>query len=134
MDDQAIICDPKLVSSFIDAVDSACQQPQRGGIRNRINAHFILYATPEQRNNPQASPLLASSLAGLPPTMLVTCQFDPLRDEGNAYARALMQAGVQVEHVEARGHIHTSITMVDMLPSGAPHRREMARALRGFFS
>jgi len=92
------------------------------------------YATPEQRKNPQASPLLAASLAGLPPTMLVTCQFDPLRDEGNAYARALMQAGVKVEHVEARGHIHTSITMVDMLPSGAPHRREMARALKGFFS
>jgi acetyl esterase/lipase len=92
------------------------------------------YATPEQRKNPQASPLLAASLAGLPPTMLVTCQFDPLRDEGNAYARALMQAGVQVEHVEARGHIHTSITMVDMLPSGAPHRRAMAQALRGFFS
>jgi acetyl esterase/lipase len=66
--------------------------------------------------------------------MLVTCQFDPLRDEGNAYARALMQAGVKVEHVEARGHIHTSITMVDMLPSGAPHRRAMAQALRGFFS
>ena len=92
------------------------------------------YATPEQRKNPQASPLLAASLAGLPPTMLVTCQFDPLRDEGNAYARALMQAGVKVEHVEARGHIHTSITMVDMLPSGAPHRREMARALKGFFN
>jgi acetyl esterase/lipase len=92
------------------------------------------YATPEQRKNPQASPLLAASLAGLPPTMLVTCQFDPLRDEGNAYARALMQAGVKVEHVEARGHIHTSITMVDMLPSGAPHRRAMAQALRGFFS
>ena len=66
--------------------------------------------------------------------MLVTCQFDPLRDEGNAYARALMQAGVKVEHVEARGHIHTSITMVDMLPSGAPHRREMAQALKGFFN
>ena len=92
------------------------------------------YATPEQRKNPQASPLLAASLAELPPTMLVTCQFDPLRDEGNAYARALMQAGVEVEHVEARGHIHTSITMVDMLPSGAPHRRAMAQALRGFFS
>ncbi len=92
------------------------------------------YATPEQRKNPQASPLLAASLAGLPPTMLVTCQFDPLRDEGNAYARALMQAGVKVEHVEARGHIHTSITMVDMLPSGAPHRRKMARALKGFFN
>jgi len=92
------------------------------------------YDTPEQRKNPQASPLLAASLAGLPPTMLVTCQFDPLRDEGNAYARELMQAGVQVEHGEARGQNNNSITMVDMLPSGAPHRREMAQALKGFFN
>jgi len=66
--------------------------------------------------------------------MVVTCQFDPLRDEGDAYANALRAAGVPVEHVQARGHVHTSITMVDMLPSGARHRQQMAAALRGFFA
>jgi len=38
-----------------------------------------------------------------------------------------------VEHLRAKGHTHTSITMVDMLPSGVPPRRAMAAALRRFF-
>ena len=91
------------------------------------------YADVDDRTKPTASPLLASSLANLPPAMIVTAQFDPLRDEGNAYARALADAGVQVKRMQARGHIHTSITMVDVLPSGAPIRGHMASALRGFF-
>jgi acetyl esterase/lipase len=66
--------------------------------------------------------------------MIVTAQFDPLRDEGNAYARALQDAGVDVKRIQARGHIHTSIPMVDVLPSAAPIRGHMASALRGFFA
>ena len=90
------------------------------------------YADQSDRSHPKASPLLASDLSGLPPAMVVTAQFDPLRDEGDAYARALMGAGVPVEHLQARGHIHTSITMVDALPSGKPPRAQMAAALRRF--
>ena len=48
MDDQTIICDPTLVNSIIDADDVACQGPSRGGVRNRVKTHVILYATPEQ--------------------------------------------------------------------------------------
>ncbi|MFM8856024.1 MAG: flavin-containing monooxygenase [Actinomycetota bacterium] len=92
------------------------------------------YADPQDRTHPKASPLLAEHHSGLPPTMIVTCQFDPLRDEGNAYAEALRKAGVPVEHLQARGHIHTSIPMVDALPSSVPPRRQMAAALRGFFA
>lgn len=92
------------------------------------------YADPEDRLHPKASPLLASDHSGLPPAMIVTCQFDPLRDEGDAYAAALSAAGVPVEHLQARGHIHTSIPMVDALPSSVPPRRQMAAALRGFFA
>jgi acetyl esterase/lipase len=92
------------------------------------------YADPEDRHHPKASPLLNENLSGLPPAMIVTCQFDPLRDEGNAYAEALRAAGVKVEHLQARGHVHTSIPMVDVLPSSAPPRRQMATALRGFFN
>jgi acetyl esterase/lipase len=91
------------------------------------------YADPSDRAHPKASPLLAESLAGLPPTMIVTAQYDPLRDEGDAYARALMAAGVAVQHLQARGHTHTSIGMVDVLPSGKSPRAAMAAALRGFF-
>ena len=92
------------------------------------------YADPADRSDPRASPLLAADLTGLPPAMIVTAQYDPLRDEGDAYARALESAGVPVQHLRARGHIHTSITMVDALPSGVAPRRRMADALRGFFA
>ncbi|MFM8846549.1 MAG: alpha/beta hydrolase, partial [Actinomycetota bacterium] len=92
------------------------------------------YADPADRSDPRASPLLAADLSGLPPAMIVTAQYDPLRDEGDAYARALESAGVPVQHLRARGHIHTSITMVDALPSGVVPRRKMADALRGFFA
>jgi cation diffusion facilitator CzcD-associated flavoprotein CzcO/acetyl esterase/lipase len=92
------------------------------------------YASAEDRKSVKASPLLAPSLANLPPAMIVTGQFDPLRDEGNAYAHALADAGVPVKRLQARGHIHTSITMVDMLPSGQSVRAHMASGLREFFA
>ncbi len=91
------------------------------------------YADPADRTDPKASPLRAASLADLPPAMVVTCEFDPLRDEGVAYAQALAAAGVPVRHVAARGHIHTSLTAVDALPSGAAYREQMGEALRSFF-
>jgi cation diffusion facilitator CzcD-associated flavoprotein CzcO/acetyl esterase/lipase len=92
------------------------------------------YADPVDRSDPRAAPLRAASLAGLPPALVVTCEFDPLRDEGVAYAEALDAAGVPVRHVAARGHTHTSLTMVDVIISGAPVRAEMADALRQFFA
>ncbi len=92
------------------------------------------YTDPADRTNPKVAPLRASSLAGLPPAMIVTCEFDPLRDEGAAYAEALERAGVTVQHVRARGHIHTSIAAVDVLPTGAVVRTEMANAVREFFA
>jgi len=91
------------------------------------------YADPADRPHPKASPLRASSLAHLPPAFVVTCQFDPLRDEGVAYAQALAAAGTPVRWITARGHTHTSLTMVDVVVSGEPVRAEMADALRGFF-
>ena len=91
------------------------------------------YCDPEQRSDPKASPLRAESLADLPPTMIVTCEFDPLRDEGDAYAEALAAAGVPVEHLQAEGHTHTSTGAVDVLITPIATREIMANALRGFF-
>jgi acetyl esterase len=56
--------------------------------------------------NPYASPLQARDLAGLPPATVLTCGFDPLRDEGAAYANRLETAGVPVEHVNYDDCIH----------------------------
>jgi cation diffusion facilitator CzcD-associated flavoprotein CzcO/acetyl esterase/lipase len=91
------------------------------------------YADPDVRTHPKASPLRTPDLSRLPPAFVVTCEFDPLRDEGIAYAQALAAAGVPSRHVTARGHTHTSLTMVDVVVSGAALRAEMALALRAFF-
>jgi cation diffusion facilitator CzcD-associated flavoprotein CzcO/acetyl esterase/lipase len=91
------------------------------------------YCDPADRHDPKASPLRAADLSNLPPAVVVTADFDPLRDEGRAYVDALEAAGVPARHVRARGHMHTSVTMVDVVISGAPVRAEMAAALREFF-
>jgi acetyl esterase/lipase len=63
---------------------------------------------------------------------VATCEFDPLRDEGIEYAEAMAAAGVPVEQLQARGHIHTSLMMVDVVITGVSGRVQMAEALRGF--
>ncbi len=91
-----------------------------------LNWFWDQYATLEERADARASPMCASDLAGMPPTVLMTCEFDPLRDEGAAYAEALAAAGNDVTHVMAKGQIHTSIPAVDALPTGALHRAAIA--------
>ena len=62
------------------------------------------------------SPLRAMNLKGLPTAIIHTAEFDPLRDEGNAYARKLLAAGVNVEHVCHNGMIHNFHAMGAVLP------------------
>jgi cation diffusion facilitator CzcD-associated flavoprotein CzcO/acetyl esterase/lipase len=90
-----------------------------------------LYCSPADRTDPRVSPL-RGKLAGLPPAFVATCEFDPLRDEGIAYAEALAAAGVPVEQLQARGHFHSSFTMVDVVLTGVDGRVKMAEALRRF--
>jgi acetyl esterase len=70
---------------------------------------------PEVRRSPDASPLRALDLAGLPPTFIVVTEFDPLRDEGLAYARSLVEAGVEVTIDDYAGMIHGFFPLVGIL-------------------
>jgi cation diffusion facilitator CzcD-associated flavoprotein CzcO/acetyl esterase/lipase len=100
-----------------------------------MNWFFDQYAAdPDVRDDPRIVPLRAPDLSDLPPAIVVAADFDPLRDEGVAYAEALAEAGVPTELVRARGHTHLSLTMVDVVVSGAPIRAQIADALRGFFA
>lgn len=66
--------------------------------------------------DPRISPLRTTRLAGLPPAIIHTAEFDPMRDEGNAYARKLLAAGVAVEHVCHDGMVHNFHAMGAILP------------------
>ena len=90
------------------------------------------YADPADRRDPRAAPLYAKDLSNLPPALVVTCEFDPLRDEGALYVEALQAAGVAARLIVCRGQIHTSLLAVDVIASGAAARQEMALALREF--
>ncbi|MEZ5843596.1 MAG: alpha/beta hydrolase [Hyphomicrobiaceae bacterium] len=69
------------------------------------------------RLDPRASPIRATSLAGLPPTFLLTAGLDPLRDEGLAYASRLAADNVETCYVSATGTIHGFLRMGKLIPA-----------------
>jgi acetyl esterase/lipase len=87
------------------------------------------YAPGVARDEPLLSPLCAADLTGLPSALVVTGEYDPLRDEGRRYAEALRAAGVAAEHVEYAGLIHHAIMVPGRIELGARMVRETAAAI-----
>jgi acetyl esterase len=88
------------------------------------------YADADERRSPYASPALATDLGGLAPAIVTTVEFDPLRDQGEAYAARLEAAGVAVILRRTAGHLHATTWLTGFTPSAAEWHDEMVGALR----
>jgi acetyl esterase len=82
------------------------------------------------RDDPAISPLCAKQLPKLCPALVVTAGCDPLRDEGDAYARALAAAGARTEHIRAAGLLHGFINMSGVSPAAARASDQIASRVR----
>jgi acetyl esterase len=87
-----------------------------------------------QAHDPRASPLLAEELSGLAPALVVTAGFDPLRDEGEAYARALRQAGNVVLERRFPGYVHAFVSCAGVSRGAREAVLEIAGMTRGLLA
>ena len=84
--------------------------------------------------HPRASPIFAESLTGLPPAFVMTAGFDPLRDEGQAYAAKLTEAGVSVEHRCYGSLVHGFLNMSGTIEAARTPMLDAVHALRRAFA
>jgi acetyl esterase len=89
--------------------------------------HYLGDADP---SDPGCSPLHADDLAGVAPALVVTAGYDPLRDEGDAYAARLAEAGVEVDHLRFDDQIHDFPVMVGVLDDAEAVLARVGAAVR----
>jgi acetyl esterase len=90
-------------------------------------------AREEDGRHPYASPLRAEDVSGLPPAHLITAEYDPLRDEGEAFARRLAETGVPVVQRRYEGMVHGFLAFGDFIDLAREAMEDVTRELRRGF-
>jgi acetyl esterase len=96
--------------------------------------HYHGDAGDEAKLDWRASPILAEDLSNLPPALIITAEYDTLRDEGEAYGEALREAGNDVTIRRYDGMTHVFVQLAGLLEEGRQAIGEVATALRTAFS
>ena len=94
--------------------------------------HYL--SSDRDASNPYAAPMAAEDLSGLAPALVITAEFDPLRDEGEAYAQRLREAGVAVTSTRYDGMIHGFFGMSAVVDKAKQAVAEASSALRAAFA
>jgi acetyl esterase len=120
------------------ALDLTLSQPSVPGIcadlgitMEDLTSVVALYVPREDDlRDPYASPLLADSVADVPPALIMVCEHDVLRESGELYAVRLAEAGVPVSCVRYCGQVHTSPLLTGAVPAARVWREQVIAALR----
>src|SRR3954454_5095793 len=107
-----------------DALDRSASYTERGTgyilDRELMRWYFGNYLGPDcTAETPYLYPLATEDLSSLPPTFVLTAEFDPIRDEGIAYVKRLADAGVPVEHVHGSDQMHGFLLLGRVVPKAA---------------
>jgi acetyl esterase len=116
--------------------DLTSSQPsiEEKGTGYALDSDFVAWSAaqwvpdPALRADPRVSPMLVPDLRGMPATLIVTAEHDALRDEGDAYARRLRDAGVPVVHVPGPGLIHGYFAFLGVVAAADARSSEVLAA------
>jgi acetyl esterase len=115
---------------------SLAENAEGYGLTRRDMAWFKdrYFNDPSEAGNPHASPLRAADLRGLPPALVQTAEYDPLRDEGEAYAARLREAGVPTAVSRRAGMIHGFLFFPGLVRAADAALDDACAWLRGAFA
>jgi acetyl esterase len=124
-----------LTGAHLDlAATRALGIPRFLAIRELRSVARTYLASADDARQPYASPLRAESLADLPPAVILTAEYDPLRGDGDAYAAALRRAGVDASAVRYQGVTHDAAIFTRVLPAAQRWHDDVVAALRRLHS
>ena len=101
--------------------------------RDSLEWYRKQYIGDKDPTDPRISPLFASDFSSLPPAFIITAEFDPIRDEGEAYVQKLKTSGVPVIHKRYKGMVHGFFQMAGLLDEARLAIEEVGQTLRQVF-